>query len=161
MIDKLIESGQKEFQVVTFKLGNEEYATLITDVREVILPQNYTRIPEAPHYVKGVINLRGNIIPIIDGRKKFNLETSEEYDAGEKRIMIMDTEYGTVGLIVDKVTGVVRLNIEDIEPPHVDLGENREIFWGVARHMDRLFILMNSQKSLSLNNENEGKENKQ
>ncbi|OGI00719.1 MAG: hypothetical protein A2Y25_11655 [Candidatus Melainabacteria bacterium GWF2_37_15] len=159
MIDKLIESDQKEIQVVTFKLGIEEYATLITDVREVIVLQNCTRIPEAPHYVKGVINLRGNIIPVIDGKKRFNLETSEEYDSGEKRIMIMDTKQGTVGLIVDSVTGVVKLKIEDIEPPHLDLGEDKEIFWGVARHMDKLFILMNSQKSLSLDYESYGKEN--
>lgn len=147
MLDELIKSDQKEFQTVGFRLGNEHYATLINHVREIIAPQAYTRIPESPHYLKGVINLRGTIIPVIDGRKKFNLEALEDQDSiQEQRIMIMDTEDGTVGLVVDSVLGVMSSNTADIEPPPADLSENSEIFWGILRHSEKLFILIDCYK---------------
>lgn len=156
MLDELIKENQTEFQVVAFGLGGEEYATLITNVREIIISQAYTRIPESPHYIKGVINLRGNIIPVIDGRKKFSLEQEPQgLDSREKRIMIMDTEEGTVGLIVDNVLGVVRLNVEEIEPPPFELGDNNDVFWGVGRHQNKLLILINCHKCLTISSNNQ------
>ena len=71
MLEDLIKSGQKEIQVIIFKLGSEEYAVPISCVQEIIMPQKATRIPKSPLYVEGVINLRGNIIPVIDGKKTF------------------------------------------------------------------------------------------
>ena len=78
MLEELIKSGQKDIQVILFKLGNEEYAVPINCVQEIIMPQQATRIPKSPKYVEGVINLRGNIVPVIDGKKKFLLKENTE-----------------------------------------------------------------------------------
>lgn len=159
ILDELINSNQKEIQVIIFRLGNEEYATPIANVQEVIIPQAYTRIPESPHYVEGVINLRGNIIPVIDGRKKFYLDNHDiDQISTEVRIMIMDTDDGTVGLVVDNVSDVILLDVANIEPPPVNLGENNEIFWGIGTYTDKLLILINCQKGLSFNNDKHLKE---
>ncbi len=154
MIDESnIRTGQTEYQVVAFSLGNEDYATPISHVKEVINPKDYIRIPEAPKYIKGVINLRGSIIPVIDGRIKFNMEVQTRQTHQEEKIMIIETYDGTVGLIVDNVTGVVRLGVEDIQQPPANLGENSEIFWGLGKHNDKLLILIDCQKSLNLTEE--------
>lgn len=159
MTNEIIQAKQEEMQVIIFNLGNEEYATLITDIQEIIVPQEYTRIPKSPKYVEGFINLRGNIIPVIDGRKKFSLsDESEKDDTIEKRIMVMDTEDGIIGLVVDKVSDVILLKAKDIEPSPLDLGENNEIFWGIGRYQDRLLILLNCQKALSLSDDKQLKD---
>lgn len=147
-----VKSEKEGYQLVVFKLGNENYAVLINLVREVISHQAYTRIPDSPGYIKGVINLRGSIIPVIDGRKKFNLETCSD-NINEEKIMIIDTEDGTVGLIVDSVSSVIYLKADSIEPPPVDLTDNNEIFWGIGKYQDKLLILIDCYKSLSLGSE--------
>ena len=158
MLNKLIESKQTEIQIIIFQLGNEEYAIPITNIQEIITVREYTRIPESPDYIEGVINLRGNIIPIIDGRKKFSLKISEKSDSNEERIIIMDIEDGTAGLVVDNVSGVISLKVENIEPSPVDLGENNEIFWGIGKYEDKLFVLIDCQKGLCLNDEKQIKD---
>src|SRR3989339_902212 len=94
----------KEVQMIVFQLGNEEYAVPITSVQEIIMPLIPTKIPKSPSFVEGVINLRGHIIPIIDGRKKFQLNT--ETQSKESRIMVLDIEHEVIGLIVDAVCEV-------------------------------------------------------
>jgi len=154
MIEETINSAvPTEHQVVVFSLGNEDYATPISHVKEVINPGEYIRIPEAPTFIKGVINLRGSIIPVIDGRLKFNLEVQAAQVNQDEKIMVIQTDDGTVGMIVDSVLGVVRLDVESIRQPPVNLGENSEIFWGLARYSDRLLILIDCQKSLCLSEE--------
>jgi len=149
MLDKLFESGQKEIQMIVFSLGNEEYAVPITDVQEIIMPQSTTRIPKSPSFVEGVINLRGHIIPIIDGKKKFMLESCEKKIAEEK-IIILELEEETIGLVVDSVSEVIHLNVSDIEPPPIDMGTDADFLWGVGKYQDKLLILLNPQKILSV-----------
>ena len=76
MTENFFEPGQTEIQLIIFQLGSEEYAVPIMCVQEIIMVQPPTRIPKSPPFVEGVINLRGHIIPVIDGRKKFNLNNS-------------------------------------------------------------------------------------
>lgn len=139
-----------EIQVISFKLGKEEYAVPITSVQEIIMLQNSTRIPKSPFFVEGVINLRGHIIPVIDGRKKFQLELEEERDPVEARIMIVDINGEITGLIVDAVTEVVHLKKSDIEPPPVEKDDESNFLWGIGKFNDRLLILVDHEKFLDL-----------
>jgi len=117
------------------------------------MPQKATRIPKSPKYVDGVINLRGNIIPVIDGKKKFQLKENSEKFIVDKRIMILEVDNDTTGLIVDSVNEVINLNINEIEPPPIDLEENTEIFCGIGKYNGRLLILINSEKFMAINDE--------
>jgi len=153
MLEDLIKSGQKELQAIIFKLGSEEYAVPINFVQEIIMPQKATRIPKSPKYVEGVINLRGNIIPVIDGKKKFLLQDKQDILLMDKRIMVLEVENETTGLIVDSVNEVINLTISEIEPPPIDLEENIEIFCGIGKYDNRLLILINSEKFMAINDD--------
>ena len=142
---------QKEVQMIVFQLAKEEYAVPITCVQEIIMPQVPTRIPKSPHFVEGVINLRGHIIPIIDGKKKFQLGENENASKNEARIMVLEVDGETIGLTVDAVSEVIHLNTEDIEPAPIEMGEDADYLWGVGKFQTRLLILINPQKFLSLN----------
>ncbi|EKE04797.1 MAG: purine-binding chemotaxis protein CheW [uncultured bacterium] len=140
---------QKEVQMIVFKLGNEEYAVPITSVQEIIMPQTPTKIPKSPHFVEGVINLRGHIIPILDGRKKFHMEVKME-NTNETRIMILDVNQEIIGLVVDAVSEVIHLQTDDIEPPPVDIGEESDFLLGVGKFQNRLLILLNLKNFLDI-----------
>jgi len=147
MINELLDSGQKEIHLIVFRLGSEEYALPITSVQEIIMLQVPTRIPKSPVFVEGVINLRGHIIPIIDGRKKFQLEVTDS--TNESRIMIIELESETIGLIVDAVSEVIHLCTDDIEPPPIDMNDDSDFLWGVGKFEERLLILVDPQKFLN------------
>lgn len=140
---------QKEIQMIVFQLDKGEYAVPITSVQEIIMPQTPTKIPKSPSFVEGVINLRGHVIPVIDGRKKFQLEISEK--SNETRIMILDVEHDIVGLIVDSVSEVIHLNTEDIEPTPIDIEDGNDFIHGVGKFQNRLLILLNLSKFLHAN----------
>lgn len=147
MIEEL--KDLKEVQIIVFRLGNEEYAVPIMNVQEIIMRQDPTHIPKSPSFVEGVINLRGRIIPVIDGRKKFQIVTNKEVTLGNSRIMVMDVDSEIVGIIVDEVSEVIHLNTADIDPAPVDTGEDADFLWGIGKTKDRLLILLNPNKFLS------------
>lgn len=138
MIDKL--KDIEELQLIAFRLGVEEYALPITSVQEIIMPQTTTKMPKSPEFVEGVINLRGNIIPIIDGRKRFGLKVSEV--TSESRIMVLELKDHTVGLIVDEVSEVVHLKTKDIDPAPSEFGKSNDLLMGIGKVNDRLLILL-------------------
>jgi len=128
-------------QLVTFKLGNEEYAVDILKVQEINRMKEITRVPNTPAYVEGVINLRGKVIPVINLRTKFGLENREN-DA-QSRIMIMDVQGITMGLVVDAVSEVLRVPSNIIEPtPPMASNISTEYLKGIAKLEDRLIILL-------------------
>lgn len=102
-------------QLVSFRLGTEEYAVDISNVQEIIKMPEITKVPKAPYYVEGVVNLRGNILPIIDTRKRFDMEQFELM--GSTRIVVTNLNEMTVGLIVDSVSEVLRIDLRKIDPP--------------------------------------------
>lgn len=106
-------SGVTERQLVTFRLGEDEFGTDIMDVKEIIRVPAITKIPNAPGYVEGACNLRGDVLPIIDGRTKFNLERKEKDE--NSRVLVIDVEGKATGIIVDKVSEVMRVPTSDIE----------------------------------------------
>jgi len=130
-----------ELQLVSFNIGTEEFGVDILKVQEINRMVEITRVPQAPNYVEGVINLRGKVVPIVDLRKRFNLEL-KEYDKNT-RIVVVDIDGNIMGMIVDSVSEVLRLSANTIEPPpDIVTGVNAEYIKGVAKLEDRLLIFL-------------------
>ena len=135
-------------QLVSFKIGSEEFALDILKIQEIIRTVEVTKVPRAPHFVEGVINLRGKVIPIIDLRKRFGLPSIET--TKNTRIVVVDIDNKVVGLVVDGVSEVLRLPASTIEPPPPMLaGIDSDYISGVGKLDDRLLILLEISKVLS------------
>lgn len=135
-----------EYQLVSFKLEDEEYAVDILSVHEIIRIAEITKLPNSPAYVEGVINLRGKVIPVMDLRKKFGLQYIDT-DENLKRIIITDANGIMIGMIVDSVSEVLRINADTVEPPPpIAKGMNSEYIKGVGKLNDRLLILLDWNK---------------
>ena len=130
-----------EEQLVTFSLGSEEFGVDIMLVQEIIRIPPITRVPKAPAYVEGVINLRGNVIPVISLRTRFSMDLVEETDLS--RIIVLQVQTKVFGIRVDAVTEVLRIDSEAIEPPPpIALGIDSQFIRGVGKIGERLIILL-------------------
>ncbi len=147
-MQEMDEAVGKEIQLVVFRLAKEEYGVDIQQVREIIKVIDITRVPKAPEFVEGVINLRGQITPIMDLRKRLDLPELERGD--ETRIIIIELGKHVVGLIVDAVAEVHRIPEKNIDPPPTISAEvGAEFINGVGKLGDRLLILLDLKKVLS------------
>jgi purine-binding chemotaxis protein CheW len=143
-------SDTEELQLVSFNIGSEEFGVDILKVQEINRMVEITKVPQAPHYVEGVINLRGKVIPIVDLRKRFDLEL-KEHDKNT-RIVVVDIEGNVMGMIVDAVSEVLRLPASTIEaPPEIVTGINSDYIKGVAKLDDRLLIFLDLSKVIDVN----------
>lgn len=135
-------------QLVTFSIGEEVFAVDILAVQEIIRLIDITRVPRSPHFVEGVINLRGKVIPIVDLRKRFDRE-ERDYDKST-RIIVINTESVTVGFVVDEVSEVLRIPSNMIDaPPGVVSGLDTDYIDGVGKMDDQLLILLDLNRLLS------------
>ncbi|PKM80060.1 MAG: chemotaxis protein CheW [Firmicutes bacterium HGW-Firmicutes-14] len=141
------ENDDKQF--VVFQLGGETYGIEISRVREIIVMQELTTLPRTAEYVKGIINLRGTVIPVYDLAGKFGLDSSAATKS--TRIMVVEVKGYTVGMIVDMVSEVVRIPPEVIEPPSslMTNGLNEQFIEGIANYSDRLIIILNLGNTLA------------
>jgi purine-binding chemotaxis protein CheW len=150
MDEELLESEHEDTQegkFLTFSLGNEEYGIEIRNVTEIIGIQNVTDLPDVPDYVKGVINLRGKVIPVIDVRLRFNFE-ERKYDE-RTCIIVVNIKNMAVGLIVDSVSEVLDISADKIEPPaKLAQGTSTEYIKGFGKIDDSVKILIDTQKLL-------------
>jgi purine-binding chemotaxis protein CheW len=134
-----------EEQVVVFKLSQEEYALPISEVREIINYSGLTKIPNAPLYMEGIINLRGNVVPVINLARKFE----RPFTMGdEPKVIIIETGEYNIGVIVNEVTEVMSLKDEDIEPIPA-ISKNNATVSGIGKIKDRLLILLSLKKLFS------------
>ncbi|WP_096189105.1 chemotaxis protein CheW [Evansella halocellulosilytica] len=137
-----------DLKVIVFQLKDEEYGVEVEQVKSIERVQHITRVPNTPPFVKGVINLRGVVTPIIDLRSRFGIEPAEETNA--TRIIIISYEEMEVGLIVDAANDVIDIRGEAIEPPpEVVGGLEADYIRGVAKLDKRLLILLNLDKVLN------------
>ncbi len=135
-------------QLVTFSIGEEEFGVDILKVQEIIRTMEITKVPRAPDFVEGVINLRGKVIPIIDLRRRFGLE-SRSHDK-HTRIIVIEINNMIVGFVVDSVSEVLRIPANTVEPPPpVVAGLESEYISGVGKLEDRLLILLDLDRLLS------------
>ncbi|HEX9757419.1 MAG TPA: chemotaxis protein CheW [Nitrospiria bacterium] len=145
------EQGDEGFylrEYLAFMLSGEEYSVDIMMIKEIIKPVEFTHVPRAPEIIMGIISLRGTILPILNLRKKMGLI---DFPVNRQaRIVVVSSEKGLVGLLVDSVTGVVRMSEPDIEPPPSVLNEVETVFIkGVGKYRDRFIIFMDINKVLS------------
>lgn len=135
-------SDETILQLVTFKIEDEEFAIDILKVHEINKMMTITKIPNASESIKGVINLRGKIIPVVDLRKKLGF--IEKPHDKSTRIIVVECDSIILGFIVDSVSEVLRIPENTIEPPpSVVSGISSEFIEGIGRINERLFILLN------------------
>lgn len=137
-----------QFQLVTFQLGEELYGVNIMDVKEIVRLQEVRAIPNAPYYVEGIINLRGDIIPIIDLHKRFRIqEIQKDENDFESGFIILNIENNEIGIIIDKISRVVSVRREDVkDPPQMISGIGSEYIEGVIREENGYLIMLNIRK---------------
>lgn len=146
-------------QVVSFLIGAEEYAIDILYIHEINNIVKITRVPNTPDFIKGVINLRGNIVPVVDLRKKFGLP-SKKIDE-ESKLIVIEMEQKLVAIIVDAVLQTLRIQKNDIElATDMILGISRNYIQGVAKYQGRLVILLKLSQAL-LDEEEDGEEDRE
>jgi purine-binding chemotaxis protein CheW len=134
-------------QLVSFRVGDEEFALEIERVQEIIRHQRLTRVPNSPSFVEGVINLRGKVIPVIALRKRFGMDHKPR--EGDTRIVVLEVREMVVGIIVDSVPEVLRVPVKVIVDPPRIFESQRDYVTGVAKLTDRLLILLDVDRALA------------
>ena len=134
-------------EYLSFTLGNEQYGVDILKVQEIRGYDQVTRVPDAPEYIKGVINLRGTIVPVIDLRLKLRLDQAR-YDAFTVMI-VLNVEQRVVGIVVDSVSDVIELGAEQIRPtPEFGAAVDTRFINGIGTQDDRMTILLDIETLL-------------
>ncbi len=145
--NKAAESSGEVLQLVSFRLGEEEFGIEILKVQEIIRMRDITRLPNAPGFIEGVINLRGRVIPVIGLRKRLGMEALAR--GKETRIVIVEIAGGVFGFEVDAVSEVLRISSETVEaPPRLKQGGN-EYVSGIGKLENRLLLLLDMQRLMS------------
>ena len=143
-----LQTTEAEKQLVVFDLADEGYGVDISSVREIIRMQEITKVPRAPEFVEGVINLRGKVIPVVDLRKRFGFPESDA--TKDTRIVVVDISGQDIGVVVDSVTEVLRIGADAVEPPSsVITTADSEYLLGIAKLDTRLIILLDLEQALS------------
>lgn len=143
-----VTAGDDVLQWVTYKLGEETYGINVMQVQEVLRYTEIAPVPGAPDYVLGILNLRGNVVTVIDTRSRFGLPASDISD--NSRIVIIESDDQVVGIMVDSVAEVVYLKSSEIESaPNVGTEESAKFIQGVSNRDGQLLILVDLNKLLN------------
>lgn len=147
---KISDSTEELLQLVGFTLGEEDFGVDILSVQEINRVTEITKIPNTPDFVKGVINLRGNVIPVIDLRSRLGMPEKE--NDKQTRIIVADVDDRTVGLVVDAVSEVIRMDSKLVEPPPALIGAGStkgDYIKGVGKLDDKLLMLLDINSMFS------------
>lgn len=139
-------------QYLTFKLGDEMFAIDVSQVREILDVTTITKVPRSPDFMRGVINVRGSVVPVVDLRMKFEMSKTEQ--TVDTRIVVMeialDGELTTIGTLADAVHNVMDIEQTGIEPaPKVGAKWNTEFIQGIGKHDDDFIIILNVDRIFS------------
>jgi len=141
-------SESELLQLVSFVVGDEEFAVPILAVQEINRMMQITRVPQSPEFVEGVINLRGKIIPVMDLRSRFGMERLSE--SADARIIVVEVANRVIGFTVDRVNEVLRIGSDIIDPPPTMVsGIDSDYVQGVGKLDDRLLILLSLERLFS------------
>ena len=133
-------------QLVGFIIGDEEYAIPILAIQEIIKPFSWTRVPQVPSYVKGVFNMRGSVIPLIDLRLKFGLAEQKHND--ETRFIVMKVGDEVAGFVIDRLTMALRIKKDNIGPAPDTINSEDSLIDGVGKEEDRIITILKADKLL-------------
>jgi len=136
---------QREIEMLSFRLSGEEYAVMVADVQEVLKIRELTRVPNAPGYIQGVTSLRGTMLPVIDLCNRLGLKPAKRNE--KARIIVIRTDDEDVGLIVDRVNGVIRALPESIKPAPEHVEQGVDFLRGILRQGDKLHIVLDLHKA--------------
>ncbi|GFO61761.1 hypothetical protein GMST_40860 [Geomonas silvestris] len=143
------EAAEETLELLCFKVATEEYAISIMDIKEIIKPREVTEVPRVPEFVRGILSLRGIIIPIFDMRLRLGLPEGERSE--RERIIVVKRLGGFCGILVDQVVQVVRIAEESVEAAPVVLeGIDRDFVQGIGRVSGRMLILLDMEKVLDV-----------
>ena len=139
----------KNLQLVVFNVGKELYGVGIDKVQEIVRVPEVTEVPDAPVFLEGVINLRGKVVPVIDLRKRLRLQGIEK--TRSTRVLITENGRSKVGLLVDSVSEVLKVQPDSVEePPEMISAIGVEYITGVVKAEERLIIILDIKKILSV-----------
>jgi purine-binding chemotaxis protein CheW len=146
---KTVTDSEKHRQFISFNVGEEEYATDILKVYEIVALKKLTKVPAMPPFVKGVLNLKGIVVPVMDLREKFNVP--EYVNTKFSVVMVVDVSGRVMGIIVDKVLDILKINLSDIQPPpRFSTGIKAEFIRGmIKKESDDFLIILDMAKILS------------
>ncbi len=137
-----------EKQFVIFKLGQQNYCVDIMNIGGITEYKGATKVPESPYFVEGVINLRGNIIPIVNLKKRFNI--AETRKAEDCRVVLYNLNGSEIGFLVDEANQVIKIDSENIDPtPDIIKGEDKEYIDGVGKVGQEIVIVLDLAKILT------------
>lgn len=135
-----------EERVITFRLNEELIGINISDITKITKDVEITPVPKTKNYILGVMNLRGNIIPVVSLKKMFKFEDKEQ-DYDHPIVIVVESELGQIGITVDNIEGAVKISPEDIQPPPMNaIGIDSEYIKGVIMLSDELLILLDIKK---------------
>jgi purine-binding chemotaxis protein CheW len=144
-------------QYLTFKIANENYGLELTQAKEIIKPPRVTNVPNTEESIQGVINLRGQVIPVIDMEKKLGLNGDKTESKGDKRIIVINIKNMLIRLYVDNVREVVKLGDDEIEDvSETKKGIKQEYIKGVSTTRDVLIIILNLDNLLFSSRQKKG-----
>jgi purine-binding chemotaxis protein CheW len=149
MVQNTSQEKSQEIQLIIFKIADEEFAVNIHQVREIVRMMPITTIPRSAEFIEGVVNLRGQVLIIMDLAKRLGLKALER---GERtRIVVVEVEETSIGMIVDNVTEVLRLGVDKIvkTPDLTDVDITKKYITGIGKLKDRLLILIDLAAILS------------
>lgn len=137
-----------EIKLAVFMLGGQPYAIDIMKIKQIIRPLKITRLPKAPDFLEGMINLRGVFIPVIDMRKRFQMDARDPKQEG--KVIIASVDHRIVGVMVDEVTEVVPVPKAEIQPPpRVIRGVESTYLLGVCRYQEEILLILNLDEILT------------
>ncbi len=133
-------SDEDIVQLVGFIIGEEEYAVPILNIREIIKPIEYTRVPSVPSYVLGVFNIRGSVIPLIDLRMKFGLPSIN--NTNDTRYIVVKGSENTAGFVIDRLTEAIRINKNRIDPPPETIAKDQGMIYGIGKRESSMLTIL-------------------
>ena len=137
-------------QYVVFRLGKTQFGVEISQVLRIVRLTPITRVPNAPHFLEGMINYHGQVVPVLDLKKRLALSDGDEY-SDKARILLVELETQPIGMLVDTVIGILRLPDESIKPPPEMVAQVNGVYLtGVTHHEDRLIVLLDLSRLLTV-----------
>ena len=140
------QNGDEIVQLVGFIVGEEEYAIPILNIKEIIKPIEYTRVPSVPDYVLGVFNLRGSVIPLIDLRKRFAVSATKQ--SPSTRYIVLKDEESVAGFVIDRLTEAIRIDKRRIDAPPETLLKEKGMIYGIGKREQNILTILKVESLL-------------
>lgn len=150
-MEKIKLAADSEIQLVMFTISGEKYAIDIMKAKEIIKPVKVTPLPDVPEYIKGVINLRGMLLPVISMKERLGIADENIDELGhEARVILVAMERMVIGIFVDSVEEIIRVQLKDIQaPPRIAKGIGSEYLQGICRMGEEALVMLDLNKILS------------